>query len=297
MTQSVDGINLSPWSSMYTQISVRGDDAESFLQGQLTQDIGKVSDTVSPLAAWCSPQGRVIASMRLLRLHDGIGMVLPTSMADRVLDGLARYRLRARVDLQAVGSDWQALAVTDKDDLQMLAMQALLPDHGPGKSVSRADITAVSLDSARTLVEVYGPLAAAGIEVKKPLSPEAWLQARVAAGIADITDANSEKFTPHMLNLDKQGAISFSKGCYTGQEIVARTEHRGNAKRRLAPFRASSPVAIGDRLELDGTSVGEVVAAAGTELLVLLPLELHGRTLRHGSTKVKPAPLQASGRM
>ncbi len=282
---------------MYTQISVRGEDAISFLQGQLTQDLNAVSAKLSPLAAWCNPQGRVITTMRLLQLADGIGMIVPATLAQRVVDGLSRYRLRAKVDMQVVGDEWQAVAIADDADLATLAAAGLLPGCGPGSSVTLGAMTAVSQDSARTLVEVYGPLASSGLTLRKPLTLAVWQAARIAAGLVDINDASSEKYTPHMLNLDRQGAVSFAKGCYAGQEIVARTEHLGNAKRRLATFRASGPVATGERLELDGTSVGDVIASSGDDLLVLLPVELHAETLNCGPVKIRPSPPQTSGRI
>lgn len=282
---------------MYTQISVRGDDAISFLQGQLTQDLGTVSAKLSPLAAWCNPRGRVITTMRLLQLADGIGMIVPAALAQRIVDGLTRYRLRAKLTMQIEGDDWQAAAIADERDLATLDAAGLLPGHGPGSSVNQAELTAVSQDSARNVVEIYGPLATAGLILRKPLTPAAWQTARIAAGLVDINEASSEKYTPHMLNLDRQGAISFSKGCYAGQEIVARTEHLGNAKRRLATFRSSAPLPPGERLELDGTSVGNVIASSGDDLLVLLPVELHAETLNCGPVKIRPSPPQASGRM
>ncbi|MBT8086347.1 MAG: hypothetical protein KJO19_05485, partial [Woeseia sp.] len=96
---------------MYSQISVSGEDAQSFLQGQLTQDLDLVTSGHSPLAGWCTPQGRVVAVMRLLLLPGGFGLVMPTAIVHDVIDGLSIYKLRARVSLKPSGERWRAQAI------------------------------------------------------------------------------------------------------------------------------------------------------------------------------------------
>jgi folate-binding protein YgfZ len=116
--------------------------------------------------------------------------------------------------------------------------------------------------------------------------------ALIDAGIAIIAKENSEKFTPHMLNLDRLGAISFSKGCYTGQEVVARTEHLGASKRRLMRYRTSSDsAAVGDKLTVDGQNAGEVVNVAGNRLLAVTPVALHENSLSIGDGTATPLGL------
>ena len=92
-------------------------------------------------------------------------------------------------------------------------------------------------------------------------------------GIADIREHQSEEFTPHMLNLDLLDAVSLDKGCYTGQEIVARTHYRGATKRRMLRFTSSAPVSPGDKVTDGDRSVGEVVNAIGNELLAVVPVD------------------------
>ncbi len=114
----------------------------------------------------------------------------------------------------------------------------------------------------------------------------------ILAGVPTIDASNSEKFTPHMLNLDKLGAISFTKGCYTGQEVVARTENLGKSKRRLMRYRADQyGLAVGDKLTLAGKSVGEIVNLSGQELLAVTPVEIHAETLTCGKLKTTPMGL------
>ncbi len=100
-----------------------------------------------------------------------------------------------------------------------------------------------------------------------------WRLANLRAGIPEITADQSEQFTPHMLNLDLLDALSFDKGCYTGQEIVARTHYRGASKRRLLRFESGAPVSAGDAVFDGDRKVGDVVNAIGIELLAVVPLE------------------------
>jgi len=102
---------------------------------------------------------------------------------------------------------------------------------------------------------------------------EQWRRGRLEAGIAEIGPAQSEEFTPHMLNLDLLGAVSFDKGCYPGQEIVARTHYRGATKRRMQRYTTAGTAAPGDKVMLGERSVGEVVNTIGAELLAVVPAD------------------------
>jgi len=118
-----------------------------------------------------------------------------------------------------------------------------------------------------------------------------WLRDKLRAGVAEVWSAQSEKFTPHMLNLDLLGAVSFEKGCYTGQEVVARTHYRGATKRRCLRFESAEPVTPGDKVAHDGRSIGEVVNAIGNDLLAVVPIEKSDAALTVGSVDLKHIPL------
>ncbi|ANO51103.1 CAF17-like 4Fe-4S cluster assembly/insertion protein YgfZ [Woeseia oceani] len=287
-------------TGMYTQILASGDDAIGFLQGQLTQDLNDLSAEFSPLAAWCNPKGRVVAVLRLLALENGVGLILPDALAEPVITGLLRYRLRAQVELLPAGAQWRAYALSAGQDLAALESMGLLPEPAANASRRRAGITAVSLDTQRSVVELYADVAAldtARLKFAAPLSAGSWAAARIQAGITDIDDTTTEQYTPHMLNLDRLGAISFFKGCYPGQEIVARTEHLGSVKRSVARYRAhGTPVASGEPVQFAGVESGVVVASAGSWLLAMVPTELHDKTLSCAGQEITP-PDQTSGRI
>lgn len=114
----------------------------------------------------------------------------------------------------------------------------------------------------------------------------------ILSGVPTIDETNSESYTPHMLNLDKLGAISFTKGCYTGQEVVARTENLGKSKRRLMRYRADDGgISVGDKLSDGGRDVGAVVNVFGRDLLAVTPVDLHNQSLMLNGSIAAPLGL------
>lgn len=277
---------------MFTELTVHGDDARSFLQSQLTQDIDRVTPGASPLAAWCSPQGRVIALMRVRVRDDGFGLILLPGMADEVKRQLLLYRLRSRVQIENSGDAFAAMAVHDDEALAKLTDATLLPAGTQSSSCTRNSVTTVRLEDNQPLIEVYGAPAAiadlTGLTAADALPESSWRFSRLAAGIADTGGAISGRYTPHMLNLDRLGAVSFTKGCYPGQEIVARTQHRGASKRRLMHYRAEGDFNEDDKLAYDNREIGEIVCRAGHDLLALTPVETHDSILTLGQTRALP---------
>lgn len=282
---------------MFEIIIVRGDDARAFLQGQLTQDVERLGDMPSLLAAWCNPKGRVISVLRMIDAggpdHE-IALAVPAGLAAAMIRRFLMFRFRARVDLTAAGDAWAGQAVSDDEDIALLRSLDLLPAGG-GSAIRARGLVAVDIGAASRSIEVWGPapaMQAAGLQFRRPLSDTGWKLALIHAGIPTIGADTMEKYTPHMLNLDRLGAISFHKGCYTGQEVVARTEHLGRSKRRLMHFRMDAPAAEpGSTLEHDGREVGEVVNVAARHVLAVVPVELHGEALSINARRASPVPL------
>lgn len=121
-------------------------------------------------------------------------------------------------------------------------------------------------------------------------SAEEWLLDNLRSGRPEVWQAQSEAFTPHMLNLDLIGAISFDKGCYPGQEIVARTHYRGATKRRTHRFEAARPVAVGARVSDGERDIGEVLNAIGTDLLAVIPSDKADEALVVDGIELKHVP-------
>jgi folate-binding protein YgfZ len=267
--------------NLYELIHIGGNDAEEFLQGQLTQDIARLEAAISLPAAWCNAKGRVVTLVRLLSLEDTIGLVVPASLADIVIQKLTMYRLRADVSIEKSAEVWTSLAVATQDAFTQLDGAGLLPDANA--ACSGHGLIAVDYSVADRFVEIFGSGEAidrAGLAFDSTLSDEQRTAMKIRAGLADITVESTEKYTPHMLNLDRVGAISFDKGCYTGQEVVARTENLGQSKRRLMRYQCDAPgIAIGDKVSDGEREVGSVVNVSGKDLLAVTPVAMHDQPL------------------
>lgn len=280
---------------MFQLLEITGTDAQTFLQGQLTQDIRRLDDQPALLAALCNPKGRVISVTRLIRTERGLGLVLPNSLAKAVAARLAMYRFRANVELVLQDMNWRVLAVAAESDLETLEQLRLLP--GNERNAAREDhgLITVNPGASPRYIEIYGSTSAfkqGGLDRLQALSDEEWMATAVRAGLPIIEAGTTEQYTPHMLNLDCLDAISFSKGCYTGQEVVARTEHRGRSNRRLSRFNVESPaLPAGAKLQQEGRDVGEVVMGASTQVLAVVPVALHQETLECDGRPAVPAGL------
>jgi tRNA-modifying protein YgfZ len=238
---------------------VSGPDARTFLQGQLSCDITQLSATGLQVASCNSAQGRVQALIWLVERSEGIVLLLPASMLETTLLRLKKYTLRAKVQF-ATG--------------RLLAYQG--SDHsGPPRShVEHAGISTIAWpgEPARTLL-----LAADDQFGELPAQDAAWRLADIRSGLPQVYPQTHESFVAQMLNVDLLGGISFEKGCYTGQEIIARAHFRGTIKRRMLAFRAACAAPQpGMRITAEGHHAGEVVdaapVAAGCELLAVISL-------------------------
>ena len=270
-------------------LRIAGPDAATFLQGQLTHDTRLLADGRTLLAAANTPQGRIVALLRLRQGEHGIDALLPADLLEPVATRLQKFVLRARVDVRAAVDLGVVWVPGGSPAVAALASGGDTPvwfDYAPGRQAVAAP-RAVLRDLLGAQAETNAP----GIE-------NDWWSADVAAGLPQVFAASSEAFVAQMLNLDLLDAISFTKGCYTGQEIVARTQHLGRIKRRTARLRLSAgpPLPPLAGLFLDGTKVAEVVVSAGAgdgiECLAVTSLEAWGRTLRaEDGREAVPQPL------
>lgn len=278
---------------LYKLITVSGADAVQFLQGQLTQDVAQLTEKRSMPAACCNPQGRVITTMHLVSLGADTGLILLPEMVEPVIALFSKYRMRSDVKFDRSGDEWAQFALEKDADLALLQSTGHLPDAND--SVMKDDILSARYASSGRFVELFGgknALESRRLQFDAPLANDAWQGALIRAGVAVISGANSEKYTPHMLNLDRLGAISFDKGCYTGQEVVARTEHLGSSKRRLMRYRcAANSIEVGDGLMDEDRQVGKVVNVSGEDLLAVTPVAVHDKALQLGGEVAEPVGL------
>jgi folate-binding protein YgfZ len=266
-------------------VIAEGADALSFLQGQVTNDLRELGDDGVVLAAVNTPPGRVLALARIVRRDGALWLFVPRALATPLVEHLRRYVLRAKVKL-ADASQTYAFA-------SLPGALAGTPRH----AVDAGGVSRITLPGG-TLLAGAPPAVAAAVAGLSAAPASRWTASTIAAGDPAVPAAAREQWIAQMINLDLVDGISFKKGCYTGQEIVARTQHLGRIKRRMFRYRAAGPHAPAtlDPLLADGAKVGEVVTAAAdgdvTELLAVVTLEARDRTLTTADgTPWTPVPL------
>ncbi|KQM55793.1 aminomethyltransferase [Pseudomonas sp. Leaf15] len=264
-------------------LAVRGSDAAKFLQGQLTCNLNYLSDTQASLGARCTQKGRMQSSFRILLQGDGVLLAMATELLEPQLADLKKYAVFSKSKLTDESAAWARFGLSNAD--QTLATFGLeLP--ADTDSVVRTD-TLIAIRVSANRAELWVPVHHAetvGQQLASQLQQadlNAWLLGQIRAGIGQVMPQTRELFIPQMLNLQAVGGVSFKKGCYTGQEIVARMQYLGKLKRRL--YRLSLNAA---QLPEPGTplfspnhnsAIGEVVIAAkadqSIELLAVLQAE------------------------
>lgn len=248
-------------------LAVSGKDAAKLLQGQATCNVFEVTETQARIGAFCNPKGRAIATFLLAKQGDDYLLVLPLELLEPVKTRLQKYVLRSDVKFTdrsdqlcligvsgAEAASEPLFAARREHDTVSIAMSSTQARH---LLIAEAE-QATALWSDRVARQGYGPG-----------SSEDWRYLDLIAGIPWLTQATSEEYIPQMLNLDKLGGISFTKGCYTGQEIVARTHYLGKAKREMFLAEADTatvPEPNAPVIDNNGeaeTIVGKVLSAFG----------------------------------
>ena len=246
-----------------------GPDSMSFLQGQVSNDTRRLAENRSLFAAYSSPQGRVLALMHLLPHSSGVIAVLPRDLVLPTLEGLRRFVLRAKVRIEDAG---EFLSVAGLHDARRLRPDGYTEKDGVG-------IAGVNRDPNRYWVvgaaEKLAEQRLDGDVLQADQIEHDWRLADIRAGLPQIYLSTREAYVAQMLNLDLLDGISFSKGCYTGQEIIARTQHLGRIKRRL--YRLQLPSGewhIGQPLRLSDGRAGRLIevirSGGGFEALAVL---------------------------
>lgn len=230
-----------------TALNVRGPDAVSFLQGQLSQDIDALQSRGALLAGLHNPQGRCLALLRLLNLGaDHILLVLPSELADVVRAQLSRYVLRAKVRIEDAAGAWRVYGITGPDAAAAAGTRLHMPMGADG--------------TRQLIVAPRGEPLPEGETADR----DTWRLDDIASGFPEISKATSGLWVAQMLNLDLLDAISFNKGCYTGQEVIARAHYRGQVKRRMQRFLTESemPLPQAGRVTLSDGRQAQIVVAA-----------------------------------
>jgi tRNA-modifying protein YgfZ len=232
----------------YGLLSVTGEEARAFLHAQLTNDIANLPADRAGLAGWCSAKGRLLASFLVVPAPSGFLLQVARDLAPAVAKRLAMFVLRAKVKIADESDAWQQHGVWDA------------PWTGP-EVAWKDDVATIRVGEGRFLQ--------IGKQLAEPINApeEQWAIQEIRAGRPLITAATQDQFVPQMVNLEQIGGVDFRKGCYPGQEIVARAQYRGQVKRRMVKLAAPAPLQPGQ--EFNG---GVVVDSAGGEALVVMPV-------------------------
>lgn len=264
-------------STRFTVATVAGVDRIEFLQGQLTQDLERANAGHSPLAGWASAKGRLLAVGPVIAWQDGIHLVLPDEIADSVANRLRMFVLRAKAEVSL--GQYGVLGLSTADGSPIKVANASLADEF-GATIDCTGYCIARHNADKSRAWLIAPVQSID-EMRVPAndsSANSWSLADIRAGYPVIGPLTSEAFVPQMVNLDLLDAISFTKGCYVGQEIVARTQNLGRIKRRMYRFSVAAEAIPepGQRLHAESGATGKVVASAAAgkkaELLAVVPI-------------------------
>jgi len=231
-------VALSHWGVL----RARGADAAAFLQGQLTSDVAGLATGQVRLAGYCSPKGRLLASFWVWRpAPDEFLLAVDAGVLPAVLKRLSMFVLRAKCKLDDASAEWRLHGLVGATAARRLGDLAVWQWRAEG------DATLLRLPDAAGLPRALLASAAPSIDGPGlPLAHWRWLEVR--SGIASIEAATVDRFVPQMLNYELLGGVDFQKGCYPGQEIVARSQYRGTLKRRALLFDVDAAAEAGQEI-------------------------------------------------
>jgi folate-binding protein YgfZ len=243
-------------------IRAQGEEAAKFLHGQLTNDFSLLGLSEARLAGFCTAKGRLLASfIGFKRTHDEILLVCHADLLPATLKRLSMFVLRAKVKLTDASAEFQLRGLVGD------AVPAALP-AAPWSKLDADGAQLVRLYPADSIARALW-VAPTGVEppTGPTLNSAAWDWLDVVAGVPLLSQPVVEAFVPQMVNMESVGGVNFKKGCYPGQEVVARSQFRGTLKRRAYPVRGDAPMAAGQEV-FHGSDpsqpCGTVVAAAAS---------------------------------
>lgn len=275
--------------SHYDLIQATGDDVVEFLQGQLTNDIKLVTESTGQLSAYCNPKGRILANFRIFKRGEYYFLRLRSDISEATLKRLRMFVMRSKVELTDKSSELCRIGIAGNNATQYLSNSYKNLPENSDESVTVNDVTIIKLPGSLPQYEAHGPfekISALWENLKNDaamIGENSWNLLTIRAGIPEIVSETVEAFVPQMVNLQAINSLSFTKGCYPGQEVVARMHYLGKLKRRLFIGKLKS-----DTLPLSGQPImtgneneekaGQVVTASWSkdnqvEILAVLQIE------------------------
>ena len=274
-------------------IAIQGDDTQTFLQGQFTNDVRKLAQHNAQYSGLCSPKGRLVANFLLWQQANSIYLQLPVELQPFLQKRLSMYILRSKVQLHDAHGQWRRIGVAGRQ--AAAAVKALtgcvLDEDMTTADSAQASVIRFSSERYQISVPVVdGEDSLAQIAAHAHcIDSNQWQWLEIQAGVPSIVTATQEQFVPQMVNFDLTRSVDFQKGCYTGQEIVARTQYLGKLKRRMYLVHGDTAMAAADEIyspEMEGQASGMVVNAqpsplGGWDALAVVQISsVHSQPLR-----------------
>jgi len=257
--ESTEGNNLICDLSHFSTVVVAGNDAAAFMQGQFTNDVDKVDEGHSQISAFCNNKGRMLANFRLFQNQQNYFLSIRNDLVESSIEHLQKYVLRSQVAIQDVSEQLIHIGISGDNAETLLSGFIEKPDTAVDSVSSNDDYIAIRVAGTTPRYEVFCSLEKAKA-LWKDLSQKArvansayWDYLNIKNGLPLIDSHTREAFVPLMANMELINGVSFEKGCYTGQEIVARTHYLGKQKRRTYRIKITSDSApkAGDQLATD----------------------------------------------
>jgi folate-binding protein YgfZ len=254
--------------SQYRYVKITGADAETFLQGQFSNDVRQVSPTHGQLTSHHSAKGRVLFVASIFRWDDAYILELSDAIFDAAVKRLRMFVLRSKVAIEVMSEEFSGFGVAGNAATQPLQAAGLALPEQDWDMVRDGNLLIIRRPGLLARYTLHGPIStldalAHRFESTLPLRGASdWRRLDLLSGLPTITAATQDHFVAQMLNLDTLGAIGFSKGCYTGQEVIARMHYLGNLKRRMMLASCAAQALPADPVYAiagDGQAVGEVV--------------------------------------
>ena len=296
--------------SQFGTLRVSGEEAQSFLQNLLSNDIREISATRAQLSSFNTAKGRMLATMLIWREGEDYLLQLPRVLCEPIRKKLGMYVLRAKVKITDAGDEIISLGLSGANVREILRTQFGELPQQPFGVIGTTQGSAIKISGTRFLVSTPAPDAAslwtALGQRAQPVGSSCWDWLNIRSGIPVILPQTQEQFVAQMVNLELLGGVNFKKGCYPGQEIVARMQYLGKLKRRmyLAHLDGSGTPQAGDELfsaEMEGQACGMIVNAApapggGYDVLAAVQVSTretqaaHWKSLLGGTLEFLPLP-------
>ncbi len=244
--------------SHYGVLEISGNDATAFLQGQFTNDVMALADGQAQWNGWCSPKGRLLVTFLLWRDQSLYYLMMPMALLPGIQKRLTMFVLRSKVNITLAGDKLQRFGVTGGSAKSVMAAMDKLTEFAPPSidfaSIANEKCRGIRLAENRYLIVAHSSTAEQTwnhLAAACAIAPaERWDLANIRDGIIEVTPETQDAFVPQMANFELIGGVNFRKGCYPGQEIVARTQYRGILKRRMVRVALTA-----DQLPKSGTPV------------------------------------------